>query len=209
MQEDLGRRQAEVMFDHQNQLSSNMHMLQLQQQQQQILALPPQVNLGAPTYSGQEDAPPQRQHYSSGHDLGQPDQSALPIATSLGAQQSPPQSPKGTVALEDTNVTNTAMAQNTGFSTPINPTCKPFEPRRRLSEPTEFSGMLGDSLDFSPLRASPFTSRVQQLSPSQGAYMPRMERTTPTMGKGRLRPSIDQTIHEEDEDSFISSYTRA
>lgn len=123
---------------------------------------------------------------------------------------SPAQSPKGTTAAisdvsGDIDLTPTGRALK-----PIDPTSKPFEPRRRLSEPQQVPGVSGDSPMYSPFRRR--TNSMQSLSFIDDTSPTRSPRNrsdyvTPTKTKRGGRFSVDDTIHEEDdEDLFMANH---
>ncbi len=128
------------------------------------------------------------------------------------SKESPQQSPKGTIAgisskMSDLDLTPTAESSKLK----IDPTCKPFEPRRR-SDPQQPVTFLGDGLTYSPIRhrgsssvslpATDYSSDTR--SPLAGAAY-----TTPTRTKGNGRFSLDHTIEEENDEELFMAINHA
>lgn len=119
------------------------------------------------------------------------------------ALNSPPQSPKGTTAIipdpyDEANRTPTRKS-----SKPIDPTSKPFEPMRRQSAPQQLHGLLGDGLFFGRLGSSSTSLATVSDFPIAPNSRVRADYTTPVRTKSKTRFSVDQTIHEEDDEDLV------
>jgi hypothetical protein len=91
--------------------------------------------------------------------------------------ESPPQSPKGTLTPRDDDTTLV---------------CPPPELHRRVSAPQPYTGALGDGLDITPLRAS--GSRAITVKDPKTKIQ-----TTPTKSGKRTSFTVGATIQEENE----------
>lgn len=108
-------------------------------------------------------------------------------------RDSPPQSPKGTLAPRDIEVIDT----NNNLIDPgrrLSIETDTPEPRRRLSEPQPYTGTLGAGLDISPMRAASGSRAIPIKDPKTKMYR------TPTKASRRTSFALDDTIHEENED---------
>ena len=94
-------------------------------------------------------------------------------------EDSPPQSPKGSLAPRDTDFIN---SDNT-----------PVEPRRRLSEPQPYTGTLGAGLDIPPLRPVSGSKAVPIKDSKTKPY------STPTKAGKRTSFTPSDIIQEENE----------
>lgn len=107
--------------------------------------------------------------------------------------ESPPQSPKGSLAL--------------GESEPIHTPTTRLSPPRRQSEPKPFTGSLGANLDISPFRLTPpIGTNVSPMrsTPTSGSRAipikdPNKMHSTPTKAGRRPSFAVGDTIHEESE----------
>ena len=134
-------------------------------------------------------------------------------ASSRG-KESPQQSPKGTIAgisnkMSDLDLTRTAKTLNSKLK--IDPTCKPFQPRRR-SDPQQPVTFLGDDLTYSPIShcgsssiSLPASGQSSDTSTSRigTAY------TTPTRNKSNTRFSLGHCIQEENDEELFMAINHA
>jgi hypothetical protein len=120
---------------------------------------------------------------------------------------SPAQSPKGTTAAISDASGNINLTPTGRISKPTNPTSKPFEPRRRLSDPQQMSGVVGDSPMYLPFRrrtSSTLSLPFPEDTSATNSPPNRTDYVTPTKTKRGARFSVDHTIHEDDEDVFMA-----
>ena len=127
------------------------------------------------------------------------------------APLSPAQSPKGTTSAiaDSSGHINMTLAGKTLKS--IDPTSKPFEPRRRLSEPQQVPGVTRDSPMHSPFRrrtSSTLSLPFPEDSPTAHSPRNHADYVTPTKTKRGARFSVDHTIHEEDEEHLFMAINR-
>jgi hypothetical protein len=122
------------------------------------------------------------------------------------APSSPAQSPKGTTTAISDASGNINLTPTGRLSKQIDPTSKPFEPRRRLSEPQQVPRTAGDSPAYSPFRrrtSSTLSMPFPEESPATNSPRNRTDYVTPTKTKREARFSLDHTIHEEDADDLF------
>jgi hypothetical protein len=125
---------------------------------------------------------------------------------------SPAQSPKGTTAAISDESGSINLTPTGRISKPIDPTSKPFEPRRRLSEPQQITSAIGDSTAYSPLRrrtSSTLSLPFPEDSPATDSPRKRTDYVTPTKAKRGARFSVDNTIHEEDDEDLFLAINRS
>lgn len=125
-----------------------------------------------------------------------------------GKKDSPPQSPKGTLAPRDIDTVDTnnipidldrlvlgdftppRRRSSTENSQPL---------RRRLSEPQTYTGTLGAGLDISPLRAGSASKAIPIRDPKMQSKTQPKTQVTPTKASKKISFTVDDTIDEESE----------
>ena len=125
--------------------------------------------------------------------------------TSNRAKESPQQSPKGTIAGNSNKMGDLDLTTVAKTSKPIDPTCKPFEPRRH-SEPQQPVTLLGDGLAYSPFRrrgSSSTSLPAPDDCSDTSTPRARAEYTTPTRTKSNARFPIDHIIEEENDKELL------
>lgn len=108
------------------------------------------------------------------------------------SEDSPPQSPKSSLAAPDTGVIDSSKNPVELGHRLFGKTDTP-EPRRRLSEPQPYTGTLGAGLDISPIRVASASKAVPIIDPKAKTYR------TPTRTTRRTSFAVGDTIHEESE----------
>jgi len=119
-----------------------------------------------------------------------------------GKEDSPPQSPKGTLAPRDIDAVdddNTPLDLDRlllGEPTPRRRSSTDNgQPLRRLSEPQPYTGTLGAGLDISPLRAGSASKAIPIRDPKTKSKT----QVTPTKAGKKISFTVESTIHEESE----------
>ena len=128
------------------------------------------------------------------------------------APLSPAQSPKGTTAAVANASGHINITPTGKTSKSIDPTSKPFEPRRRLSEPQQPFGGVGDSPMHDPFRrrtSSTLSLPFPDDTPTTTSPRKHAEYVTPTKSKRGARVSVDHTIHEEDDEDLLMAINHA
>ena len=117
------------------------------------------------------------------------------------AHRSPAESPKGTTTASADARGHINVTPSGKTSKSIDPTSKPFELRRRLSEPQQVSGVIRDSPMHSPFRrrtSSTLSLPFLEDTPSANSPRNHPDYLTPTKSERAARFSVDHTIHEEE-----------
>lgn len=124
---------------------------------------------------------------------------------------SPAQSPRVTTAAIPDAGGTIELTPTGRTSKQIDPASKPFEPRRRLSEPQQPPPAVRDSPGYPPLRrrtSSTLSIPFPEDSPATDSPHKRIDYVTPTKIKRLARVSVDHTIHEEDDEDLFLTINR-